>query len=163
MRWAALILVVAAGCHHDPAGSPPTHADTLAAFDIRAHDGTILVPAGDILEYEWATHTMRWHPGVKERLYHSLVAELVLGSPFTVCVDGRPIYGGKFTTWSSSYSQDAVVILLDGQWDERGQFVPDKDVAHLELGYPTRKYFTGQDPRWDEAIRRTLEEVGKLK
>jgi hypothetical protein len=133
-------------------------------IDIRSVDGAVIVAAADILEYEWATHTMTWRPGVMNRVFQARRNELIRGSPFTVCVGGRPVYRGVFTSTFSSFTQKTVVIVIrvtrDFAEDEQGRL---PDAAQLELGFPTQEWFAGTDPRGDPAIRVALTAAGKLK
>lgn len=162
MRCASLLLVLLVGGPLAPSDPPPT-AEVIPPpeLDIRSADGAVIVPAADILEYEWATHTMRWRPGIKDRVFRERIGELVEGSPFTVCVGDRPVYRGKFMSRHSSHSQDAVVILRFWQ-DAQGRFSPD-DAARLQLGFPSAEFFKGVDPRSDPAVRAALKAADKLR
>src|SRR5215211_8238137 len=136
MRWGLLVLMLLTGCRP---GAPapadaPARLDVASApgIDIRSVDGAVIVAAADILEYEWATHTMTWRPGVMNRVFQARRNELISGSPFTVCVGGRPVYRGVFTSRFSSNTQKTVVIAIrDFAGDEQGRL---PNAARLELG-----------------------------
>ena len=165
MRWGLLVLMLLTGSR--PGAPAPVDVsagrDVASApeIDIRSVDGAVIVAAADILEYEWATHTMTWRPGVMNRVFQVRRNELISGSPFTVCVGGRPVYRGVFTSPISSFTQNTVVIVI-------GHFAEDDQgrlphAARLQLGFPGQEWFAGKDPRGDPAIRAALKAAGKLK
>lgn len=165
MRWAPLALVLLVGCRPTPPApadaTPAPEATPTGDLDIRSPDGTVIISAADIVEYEWATHTMRWRPGVKNQVFQARLGELVHGSPFAVCVGGRPVYSGVFTSQFSSCSQKTVVIC-DFWREEGGRDSPD-DAARLETGYPSEAFFEGADPRGNVSVRAALEASGKFR
>ena len=173
MRWSYLVIVISTGCCPKQGNSPTTSqaaspvvamvvptAPSPFEFDIRSVDGTIIVAASEIMDYGWTTHTMRWSPGVKERVFKARMSELIGGSPFAVCVGGKPVYSGEFTSCFSSSSLNAIIIL--DHWRDRGQISSD-ELVRIDIGYPNEKYFTGTDKRGDPTIRKALEETGKLR
>lgn len=165
MRRGLLVLMLLTGCRPGaPApAAAPARRDVASApgIDIRSVDGAVIVAAADILEYEWATHTMMWRPGVMNRVFQARRNELINGSPFTVCAGGRPVYRGVFTSMFSSNTQETVVIVIRHvAEDEQGRL---PDAARLQLGFPNQEWFAGTDPRGDPAIRAALNAAGKLK
>jgi hypothetical protein len=186
MRWVPLFLVLLIGCGPtqtplapaDATSGPEAPSSTLDVrlvnnevaipaatideygFNIRSVNGDVIISTGDIVEYEWATHTIRLRPGVKDRVFHKLIGELIEGSPFEVYVGGRPVYRGVFTSSLSSISQSTVVIC-DTWWD--GKLHRSEDFIRLEIGYPSSMYFKGVDPRGDASVRTALEDAGKLR
>jgi len=80
-------------------------------------------------------------------------------TPFVVCVGKERIYRGAIWSSLSSREYDGVVIL------EPSYQPPESDsyTIRLELGYPTEKWFKGEDPRSDPRILRALEKAGKIK
>ena len=79
----------------------------------------------------------------------------VTGKSFLVCVDKSPVYWGAFWTPVSSISFDGVTI-----WKPPGS--QESEVITLELGYPSSSYYSGEDPRNDAEVIKSLEQAGKL-
>jgi hypothetical protein len=133
-----------------------------AELDIRDHDGEVIIPADKIKSYDWATHTITLQPGAKPALANDpLLAgqKLVSGVPFSVCLDGKAIYGGVFTTSASSRSfSTPVIVYLPIAYDATIL----KDGIRIQLGYPTEEFFKGDDPRNDKRIKDALRAAGKL-
>jgi hypothetical protein len=137
-----------------------THA---AEFDIRDSDGNVIIAADNIKTYDWATHTILLKPGARpaladdERL--TVGQRLVSGIPFSVCVDGKAIYDGVFTTPASSKTfLTPVIVYLPIAYDTAML----QDGLAIQLGYPTDKHFKGQDSRADKRIEKALRSAGKL-
>jgi hypothetical protein len=127
-------------------------------FDIRALDGSVLIPSAAIIGYEWATHTLILKEGTRDRLRKELFgAAKPLTIPITACVAGKPVYEGQFVSPASSRSSDKVSLVLD--------FDPLKpDRVWIQRGYAIdESKLAGKDPRPDARIKKSLEAVGKLK
>lgn len=129
--------------------------------DIRDERGNVLVAADRILSYDWLTHTFTLAPDERKKLAAELVktTKLVSGIPFTIALDGKSIYSGKFTTVVSSVSQSSPVIIVDA--DSLNPNLGD-DKLRIQLGYPTGEFFRGEDPRNDQSLRAALRSSGKL-
>lgn len=146
--------------------SPKIKSNQLASLDLKTVKpyGEPLVEIGDISSYLKDTHEIRFDWSGADRLKRK--KDLLKGKSFAVFVNDEAIYTGAF--WTKIYSQsfDGVYIDLD---EIEGEFPKVK----LNLGYPTEKFFTGNDPRSDERIftelakggflYEQLEAVGKLK
>ena len=122
-----------------------------AELDLRDEAGKVLVSSAEITAYDWASHTLILKKGVADRLSIRLIQqEQKLAMPFVLALDGKTVYRGELTTGFSSQSLSGVVIVL-------GEQQPDKnaktDRLSLELGYPSKKFFQGNDPRGDERIK----------
>lgn len=147
-----LLLVI--GCQKAPEAVPippaPPH------FAILDEDGQPILMEEQIAGYEWATHTITLQPGATLNVRRKKGQSLVHGVPFAVVADGITCYRGVVITGLSSVSQEVPVIngdRIDGKKDV---------VVRIELGYPTREYFKGEDPRGDERVRQALRAIGKL-
>jgi hypothetical protein len=131
------------------------------SVDIRGEDGAFLVAAGNIVSYDWSTHTLTLAPGARAKLAAELPndSRLVRGIPFAIAVGGKAIYTGKFTSMQSSLSLSTPVILIEPK-----VLAPElaADQLRIQLGYPTAQFFRGQDPRGDARLRAALRATGKL-
>lgn len=127
-------------------------------LDIRDPAGNVIIAADQIQFYDWVSHTVNLPPAVADELAKSVLAgnRLVSGVPFSMCVGGKPIYDGMFTTTVSSKSLTSPTIVM------AGGIAADRNQLHIQLGYPTDKYFKGQDPRADKRIEEALRAAGKL-
>jgi len=77
----------------------------------------------------------------------------VYGKTFVLMVGKRRVYrGALWFNWSSVPFDGVVIVQPMG--------APNTEL-HLELGYPTREFFTGKDPRHDPEVLKILEGVGK--
>jgi hypothetical protein len=133
-------------------------AEPPAELDIRDPVGNVIIAADQIQFYDGASHTLNLVPAARAKLATSLLEgkRLVSGVPFSMCVGGKPIYDGMFTTSVSSKSQSAPTIVMAGGIAAGG------NQLHIQLGYPTDKFFKGQDPRADKRIEQALRAAGKL-
>jgi hypothetical protein len=137
-------------------------ASTPAAeLDIRDDNGNVLIAARDIRSYDWPTHTITLAPNVRTALAAELLKtrRLVSGVPFAVCLDGKPLYDGKFTISASSFSFATPVIVLDPIAQQSDAI---ENRLRIQLGYPTEEFFKGDDPRDDARIDAALRAAGKL-
>ncbi|MEX2092818.1 MAG: hypothetical protein WD971_09085, partial [Pirellulales bacterium] len=139
---------------------PAAAADT-AEFEIRDEAGNVLVASDQIRSYDLATHTLTLLPQVRGPLCEKLLKgrRLVSGVPFAVVVGGTTVYQGTFTTSASSRSFSTPIIVVDPVPLDQNLH---EDQLQIQLGYPTAKFFTGDDPRADERIRTALAAAGKL-
>lgn len=106
----------------------------------------------DILTYRRLIHEMEITTAAYERINRMKFS--VSGAPFIIVVGDERIYGGAFWPIYSSQVFDGVVIpvpLVKGH------------ALRIMLGYPTQSMFTGQDPRNNVRLLRTLDTLGKLK
>lgn len=135
-------------------------ADPTPGVDIRSEEGKVVIAANQIRSYEWATHTLTLAPRVREELASRLAKDrIVSGIPFTIAVGGKDVYAGTFTTTFSSQSFSTPVIVVDAQAVEAKL---GEDQLRIQLGYPTAKFFRGDDPRAASRIQQALKTAGKL-
>ena len=156
-----LLLGLTAGCLMALSLEPAVAADPKAEIDIRDEAGKVLIAADQIRSYEWATHTLTLVPKLRGQLAGQLRkgGRLVSGVPFTVVVGGKVVYKGTFTSVASSHSFSTPVIGIDRQMVDAKL---KEDQLRIQLGYPTAKFFKGEDPRVDHRIKDALEAARKL-
>jgi hypothetical protein len=137
------------------------HTYAADEFDIRNPDGSVMIAADTIKSYHWSKHTLTLVPNARQNLFKKLAQTggLVSGRPFAVCIDGKPIYEGKFTTSTSSFSFDTPVIVVNPVFYKDG--LHDNELV-IQLGYPNNEFFKGDDPRGDKRIEGALRATGKL-
>lgn len=140
---------------------PLIAADPAAAVDIRSEDGQVVIAADLIRSYDWATHTLTLAPKVRSELAERLRKDrsIVSGIPFAVAVGGEVIYKGQFTSTLSSKSFSLPVIVVDSPTEDSKL---GTDQIQIQPGYPSSKFFKGEDPRADKRIRDALVATGKL-
>jgi hypothetical protein len=163
--WLLLLALTLTGCIRSEAGAfsihlladdmPATELSTVDLNELELRDQPI-VSGDDIIAYAEATHEIELTAEAYARIEQlfTLPAK-VRGIPFVVSVGPERIYAGAFWTPVSSISFDGVVIYQPFEVDER--------VITIGLGYPSLEAFTGQDPRSDQRILRSLEAAGKLR
>ena len=151
MMVATLLMIGCADRSATEQGGNASETRTLTICDV---NGTELLTQHDILAYDTETHIFTLVPGKRDTIAPS--QSLIGGSPFTIFVDGRSQYSGRFTTSLSSQSVDDVVIDLLGLGLENDQL-------QLSLGYPTRSVYTAKrDPRKNENVIAALRAMGKV-
>ena len=111
-----------------------------------------LLAASEIQSYNWRVHKMRITPEAFQRLSNLEVP--TSGLPFVVCLGRHPVYSGAFWTILSSNSFAGVVITLP---------LFDEQMVSLDLGYPSKDFFEGFDPRPNPFIREYLYQAEKLR
>ena len=112
-----------------------------------------IISIEDVITYNAQTHEIKLTEAAFERI--SQLEVPVSGKSFLVCVDKAPVYWGAFWTPISSMSFDGVTI-----WKPLG--VQEPKVITLELGYPSSSFYSGEDPRNNVAVMKSLEQAGKL-
>lgn len=112
-----------------------------------------LVSLRDIVSYSSETHDIELTAKAYEKISELEVP--VNGRVFVVCINRYPIYWGAFWTPVSAIPFDGVTILKP--------LASDRHVIQVQLGYPSPKFSTGEDPRSNPEILRSLERAGKLK
>jgi len=112
-----------------------------------------LISVGDVLSYCREKHEIELTTEAYERVMNLEVP--VRGRIFAVCIDRHPVYCGAFWTPISSLPFNGVTITKP--------HASDGHLIQLQLGYPSPKFFTGEDPRADQKIMQSLECVGKLR
>ena len=129
---------------------PPAEMEKLSHVDIADRP---VVSIEDIITYNAQTHEIKLTDAAFERI--SQLEVPVSGRSFLACVDKAPIYWGAFWTPLSSLSFDGVTIWkpLNSQ---------ETTVITLELGYPSSSFYSGEDPRNNAEIIKSLEQSGKL-
>jgi hypothetical protein len=138
----------------------PSTAAGSEHFEIRGADGKVVIAADDVLAYEWASHTLTLKPKVRKNLFEKLKGKLVRGGPFVVTVGDKAVYQGNWKSVVSSIPCTTPVIVLDGRALDPKL---GEDQVRIELGYPSKDFFRGEDPRGDRRVRNALEASGKLK
>ena len=133
-------------------------AEGKDAFDIRAMDGSVLIGAGEIVGYEWATHTLIIKEGTRDRLRKELFAAAKpLTVPFRASLAGKPVYEGQFVSPATSRSSAMVSIVLD--IDPR---TPNQ--VRIQRGYAIDETkLIEKDPRMDDRIKESMAATGKLR
>jgi len=120
--------------------------------DLELKDEPILA-VDDIVAYAKERHRIELTASAYERI-GQLEVPVTSGIPFVVCVGRDPIYSGAFWVGYSSMSFDGVVI------DTLPAML--KNPIQIQLGYPSGS-FSGEDPRSNSRVLRSLEQAGKLK
>ena len=113
--------------------------------------GEVALSMEDVVAYDAATHEMVLTPEASARL--AAFTPPTTGLPFVVCVGGEAVYRGAF--WAGYSSQSYAGVVIDPTLAAQGR-------VRIELGYPTRDAFQGEDPRADPRILQALERAGKL-
>ena len=129
---------------------PPAQMEALSHVNIADQP---IISIKDIITYNAQTHEIRLTGTAFERI--SQLDVPVRGKSFMVCVDKAPIYWGAFWTPISSISFDGVTI-----WKPLSSQEPT--VITIEQGYPSSSYYTGEDPRNNVEIMKSLDQAGKL-
>lgn len=129
---------------------PPNQMEALSHVEIADQP---IIAMDDIITYNAQTHELELTETAFERL--SQLEVTVTGKSFLVCLDKGPIYWGAFWTPISSLSFDGVTI-----W--KPLMTQEPQVIKLDLGYPASSFYSGEDPRNNAEIMKSLEEAGKL-
>lgn len=111
----------------------------------------------DLISYSLKTHTMRLAPEKWKKFM-----KLEVGTLFVVCVGRNPIYWGVIWTSGSSVSFPGIVIDRIKELMALSSSQPIDCWFRIECGYPTEKFFMGNDLRNDERIVNALRRSGKL-
>ena len=129
---------------------PPAQIEALSHIEIAYQP---IISMVDIITYNAQTHELKLTDTAFERI--SQLEVPVRGKSFLVCVDKVPIYWGAFWTPLSSMSFDGVII-----WKPLSS--QELKVITLELGYPSSSFYSGEDPRNNAEVMKSLEQAGKL-
>jgi len=129
---------------------PPARMEALSHVEIA---DSPLISENDIVTYDAQTHELTLTGTAFERV--SRLEVPLSGKSFVVCVDKGPVYWGAFWTPISSMSFDGVTI-----WEPLAPLKPN--TISLRLGYPGPSFYSGQDPRNNSDVMRSLEQAGKL-
>jgi hypothetical protein len=137
------------------------HNSRAAEFDIRDPHGTVIIAADKIKCYDWSKQMLTLVPGLRSDLFNELskTGGFVSGRRFAVCIHGKPIYEGNFTTCASSLRFNTPVIVVNPASNKDG--LKANEFA-IQLGYPNHEFFKGDDPRGDKRIEEGLRADGKL-
>ena len=159
----AILTITGVACNEPQAASQEGFAIYLTRDDIPPDKMEILshviiadkpiVSIQDIITYNAQSHEIVLTNEAFERI--SQLEVPITGKSFLVCVDKEPVYWGAFWTLISSISFDGVTI-----WKPFGSQGPG--VIALELGYPSSSFYSGEDPRNDTEVMKSLEQAGKL-
>ncbi len=129
---------------------PPAQMEALSHVEIADQP---IISLGDIIAYDAQTHELKLTDTAFKRI--SQLEVPVRGKSFLVCVDKGPVYWGAFWTPISSMSFDGVTI-----W--KPLISKEPKVIKLELGYPSLSFYSGEDPRNNDEVVKSLEQAGKL-
>lgn len=148
---AVLSLLVCVGT--SLAAPVPKELRRAPVVDLRDPDGKVLIPAADLLGYDWETHTLTLRVGAKAKLF---AGDKPRAASFAVCVDGTPAFDAWF-----------YVAFLGGTYDEPGLVYVGRPTEtetelHIAAAYPDDK-FALDDKRQVPALKAALEKAGKLK
>lgn len=111
-----------------------------------------VISIDDIISYNQDTHEIELTADAYERVNELDIT--TSGMAFVVCVDSQPVYWGAFWAIFSSQSFDGVIILMPPLLEE--------NLIQIEFGFPGPALYSGEDPRSDPEIFRSLEQAGKL-
>ena len=115
-----------------------------------------LLTIDDIINYYWDLHAFDLTPEAYQILVVVFSGGMPMeGVPFVVKSYGERIYAGAFISPLSSTSYDGVVIFPP--MDPAGQ------TMIILPGYPSRDFFTGEDPRAHPNLKQAFEEAGVLR
>jgi len=129
---------------------PPAQLEALSYVEIADQP---IISMEDIITYNAQTHESKLTDTSFERV--SQLEVPVRGKSFLVCVDKGPIYWGAFWTPVSSVSFDGVTI-----WKPLSS--QELEAITLELGYPSSSFYSGEDPRNNAKVMKSLEQADKL-
>ena len=138
-------------------GEPWKVQAKVESFAILSADGSPLIAKNDIVAYAWKNHTLTLKRGVRQRLGKRLLNRLAGGYEFEVTADGQRFYRGMLTTSESSRSFSTPIINLN----PLDKTLTENQIR-IDLGYPSSKFFKGDDPRDANAIKRSLEKAKLL-
>lgn len=131
---------------------PPARMPVLSHVDLAEQP---IITITDIITYTGATHEIKLTEESYKRI--SSLKVPVSGKSFVVCVDRKPIYWGAFWTPLSSVSFSGIVITVL-------PLSPREDnTIRLETGYPAPSFASGEDPRLNAEVMKSLAQSGKLK
>ena len=129
---------------------PPAKMEALSHVDIADQP---IISMVDIITYDVQTHELRLTDTAFERI--SQLEVPVRGRSFLVCVDKGPTYWGAFWTPISSIPFDGVTI-----WKPLSS--QESKVIALALGDPSSSFYSGEDPRNNAEVMKSLRSAGKL-
>ena len=110
-----------------------------------------LITSDDMFYYNGTTDSFL----LKTKAYDAIrqLEVPVHGKTFVLMVGKRRVFrGALWSNWSSVPFNGVVIVQPVG--------APNTEL-HVELGYPTKEFFTGQDPRHDPEVLSILAGVGK--
>ena len=110
-----------------------------------------LISSSDIYSYSRETHEIELTTSAADRIRQINLS----GKAFVVCVDHQPVYSGAFMSAYFSRTFNGVVIMWP-LMNNNGRTIG------IELGYPGREFFMGEDPRSDPKILGCLDQHNKL-
>jgi len=133
-------------------GVPVTSMPVLSHVDIADQP---VISINDIIAYHEITHELTLTAEAYERIRKLDVP--VHGRSFVVCVNRGPVYWGAFWTPISSVPFNGITIVKPLRADHEGNTIK------LDLGYPSPKFFEGEDLRSSSIVMQSLKQAGKLK
>ncbi len=133
--------------------SPELKSYTLADLPLNA---TPILTTDDLVDYDWERHGMN----LTESAYFKLLTLFMSGLPssgvpFVLVAYEQPVYAGAFWAPFSTLSFDGIVVIQPT--DPAGQ------TLYIELGYPSKDNFTGEDPRAHPRLLQALQDEGLLR
>jgi hypothetical protein len=129
---------------------PPSKMPVLSHVDLA---GQPVISSKDIVSYNIVTHEILLSADAFNRV--SRLDVPTGGRSFVACVDRQPLYWGAFWTPISSQSFNGITIM-------KPLGSPDRNVIQIEAGYPSSSFFSGEDPRNNLDVMRSLQQAGKL-
>lgn len=119
-------------------------------------DNYQLLTEKHIVSYDWDTHTITLtKEGIQRIPASSLIG--VRGRSFVIVADGERCYLGAFWSSFSSFSCPVPVINIHKADSPIGS-----GRIQIERAYPSARFAKGADPRFDDRIKKVLEETGKI-
>jgi len=123
---------------------------------LRIHDvslkGKPIISINDINLYNSEQHLIGLKEDALNRLQKMHIS--LEGKSFVVCVGKKRIYNGWFYSSLSSVSFDGIVIVKD--------YIDNSPFMKIQLGYPDKRFYHGEDPRRQQVIIENLKKHGKL-
>lgn len=114
--------------------------------------GEAIILYKNIISYDTASHIITLSYPVDSLK----IKKDINGTPVLITLDGEKIYGLWFWSSFSSAICNWIVVVPDSPFDSLRQ-----NQLKIDLGYPTSKYFKGNDPRNNPKIISRLVTDGK--
>lgn len=168
----SLIVVLLTACQAEPTQAPAQGGEAfelylvadvqMAGPDLENYELAELplaedpiITTDDIDNYLWNVHAINLTQDAYKKILTVFSGGMPMsGLPFVILANGERIYAGAFWSRASSLSFDGVVITQP--------FDPSGQPLLISLGYPTKEFFTGEDPRDDPRLKSALEQAELL-
>ena len=123
----------------------PSALSAIALTNIPLEESPIIT-SDDILEYRGDSHSFLLSDNAYTKVLGLNVS--VEGKAFVVTINDKPIYAGAFWSAFSSIPYEGIVIVKPT--------TQDKQELKIQLGYPSRRFFKGEDSRNNPEILEVL-------